>query len=73
MKRKVQEHVLRTVMLGVAGFGALVLVVPEWARDGVLLFAALYTVLVVAIDPGVRAFFSRREPAKSPASRRAAT
>ena len=72
MKRKVHEKVLPTLLLAGLGFGLLAAVLPEWARNEVLLFGALYAVLVVLIDGDVRAMFVRSRRAKAPASRRAA-
>jgi hypothetical protein len=73
MKKRVPEDVLRTLALAAIGFLALALVLPEWARGEVLLFGALYAILVVIVDDDIRALFVRKAPAKSPASRRAAT
>lgn len=73
MGKRVQEETLRTVIVAAAGFLALYFAVPEWARDGVMVFGALYCALVVAIDADVRALFLRRGRAKSASARRAAT
>jgi hypothetical protein len=72
MKKRVHEQVWPTLLLAAVGFGLLSAAVPAWARLEVLLFGALFAVLVVLFDDDVRqAFRSRR--AKAPASRRAAT
>jgi predicted MFS family arabinose efflux permease len=73
MKTRIEERAFRTVALGVALFAALLLVLPDWAREGALLFAALYAAMVVAIDPTVRALVLRKAPAKSPSAPRGAT
>ena len=76
MKKSVEEQSLRTLALAAAGFAALVLAVPEWARVGVAVFGALVAVLAYAVDPAVRAalrFGVRSTRAKSPGERRVAT
>jgi hypothetical protein len=73
-KRLIQEETLRAIALAAVGFAVLFIVLPEWAREGVLLFAAIYALLVVAIDANVRALLPlRKGRAKRPAARRAAT
>ena len=73
MSKRVHEDLGRTILLALAGFAALAVSLPEWAQEGVLLFALLYTVLVVIVDDDVRALFVRKREAKAPVSRRAAT
>ena len=73
MTKRVHEDLGRTILLALAGFAALAVSLPDWAQEGVLLFALLYAVLIVVIDDDVRALFVRRRAAKAPVSRRAAT
>ena len=73
MKKRVHAQVWPTLLLAAAGFGLLAFAMPEWARVEVLLFGALYAVLVVLVDGDLRGLFVRSKPAKPPASRRAAT
>ena len=73
MKKPVHEKVWPTLLLAATGFGVLAAALPEWARVEVLLFGALYAVLVALIDGDVRGLLVRSKPAKAPASRRAAT
>ena len=63
---------MRTIAMAVAGFAGLLAVVPSWATETLLLFGALYAVLVLLVDDELRVML-RRERAKRPASRRAAT
>jgi hypothetical protein len=72
-KKRVHAELFRTIALAAAGFLALLVALPEWARGAVALFGLAYGILVVAIDDEVRALFVRKARAKSPASRRAAT
>jgi len=72
-KHRVHAELFRTLGIAAAGFLALLAVLPDWAKGTVALFGALYAVLVIVIDDDVRALFVRKAPAKSPASRRAAT
>ena len=73
MTKRVHEDLGRTILLALAGFAALAVSLPEWAQEGVLLFALLYAVLIVIIDDDVRALVLRKREAKAPVSRRAAT
>ena len=73
MTKRVHQDLFRTLAVAAVGFLALALLVPDWARVEVLAFAALYAILVVIVDDDIRALFVRKAPAKSPASRRAAT
>jgi len=72
-KHRVHAELFRTLGIAAAGFLALLAVLPDWAAGTVALFGVLYAVLVIAIDDDIRALFVRKAPAKSPASRRAAT
>jgi len=72
-RKKVHAEMVRTIAVAAIGFALLMVALPEWARQGVLLFAGLYAVLVVVVDDDVRALFVRKARAKSPVSRRAAT
>ena len=54
MKKRMEEQSLRTLTLAVVGFVALLIAVPEWARAGVIVFGAIYAVLVYVLDPNVR-------------------
>ena len=85
MKKRMEEQSLRTVALAAVGFVALLVAVPEWARAGVVVFGAIYAVLVYVLDANVRSWIPdhRRRSgvrddtvtsprAKSPAARRAA-
>jgi|KBSSwiStaDraftv2_1062776.scaffolds.fasta_scaffold774686_2 hypothetical protein len=72
-KKRVHEELVRTLGIAAAGFLALLAVLPDWATATVALFGVLYAVLVIVIDDDIRALFVRKAPAKSPASRRAAT
>jgi len=64
---------MRTIVVAVLGLLVLLAAVPEWAVEPVLIFAALYAILIVLVDDEVRALFVRKARAKSPAARRAAT
>ena len=66
MKERVEELSLRTIGLAVAGFAALAIVVPEWARVGVLMFAGLIAVLAYAVDPHVRSALRFRPDSPAP-------
>ena len=73
MSRQGRTEIARTLALAAIGFAVLMAVLPEWARDGVALFAVLYAALVILVDDDVRGLFVRKARAKSPAARRAAT
>ena len=72
-KKRVHEELMRTIGIAAVGFLALLAVLPQWATGPVAIFGVLYAVLVVAIDDDIRALLVRKERAKSPAARRAAT
>jgi hypothetical protein len=80
--KKVEEQPVRTIMLAIAGFAALMIALPDWARLEVAAFAALFAGLAYLVDPDLRGAlrFGRefrpratKAPAKRPAARRAAT
>jgi hypothetical protein len=73
MKKRVHEQVWPTLAVAAAGFALLAIALPEWARLEVLVFGALYGVLVVLLDSDVRTVVVKSKPAKAPASRRPAT
>ena len=54
MKKKVHEQVWPTLLLAAAGFGLLMVAMPEWARAGVAIFGAVFIALVAIIDDDVR-------------------
>jgi hypothetical protein len=66
MKKRVEELPLRTIGLAVLGFAALAIVVPEWARAGVMMFAGLIGVLAYAVDPNVRSVLRFRPDSREP-------
>jgi hypothetical protein len=84
-EKPVQERTLRVIAVAAGGFAALLLAAPDWARDGLVVFAAIYAVMVLALDENVRSWIpdhrrksgvrddTKRAGEKSPASRRAAT
>jgi hypothetical protein len=72
MKKRVHEQVWPTLAVAAAGFGLLAIALPEWARLEVLLFGAVYGVLVVLLDVDVRNVVVKSKRATPPASRRAA-
>ena len=83
--KKMKQNTSRTLALAVVGFAMLVAAVPDWARGGLLLFGAIYAVMVFAMDASIRASFrpwldsclrrndATKAPAKPPVARRAAT
>ena len=83
--KKMQEQTMRTLGLAIAGFAVLLVAAPDWARGGLLVFAAIFGALALAIDPNIKDSFRHRlgprlhgddikkAEVKSPAARRAAT
>jgi len=83
--KKMQEQTMRTLGLAIAGFAVLLVAAPDWARGGLLVFAAIFGALALAIDPNIKNSFRfwlgprlhgddiKKAGAKSPAARRAAT
>ena len=54
MEKRVHEQLWLTLAIAAIGFAILALAVPEWARLEVLVFGAIYGLLVVAMDDDVR-------------------
>jgi len=53
---------VRTIAVALAGFAALLAMVPAWATQPLLGFGALYAVLVLLVDHDVRALFTKARP-----------
>ena len=54
--KKMQEQTMRTLGLATVGFAALLVAAPDWARGGLLVFAAIFGALVYVLDANVRSW-----------------
>ena len=68
---------MRTITLALLGFAGLMVAAPEWARPGLIVFAAIFAAASYALDAEVREALrfrvTRSTRAKRPAGRPAAT